>query len=103
ARGGGWRSAPPGQLPAPGRPGLRSTPLRQGSGPWDSLRQQGVALADRVARVDLHGLADRLEPGMLDTDRVAAGPDDVSDQPRPAGLDATDPHLAERLRGDGEE
>src|ERR1051325_10705473 len=67
ARAARWRSGPPPSA----RRDPRAARRRQGSETWDSLRQQGVALADRVARVDLHGLADRLEPGVLDADRVA--------------------------------
>src|ERR1051326_1211821 len=93
ARAAEWRSGPP--LPARRDP--RATRRRQGGETWDSLRQQGVALADRVARVDLHGLADRLEPGVLDADRVAARLDDVFDQRRLAGIHAVDVHLAEQI------
>src|SRR5712692_854716 len=68
-----------------------------------SLREQGVALADGVARVHLHRFGFRLEAGTLDADRVAAGLDRVFDQWRLTGIDPVDIDLAERVGGDGEE
>src|SRR5438874_4510026 len=103
ARFAGWRSVSSARRPPPGRRDLRSTRPRQGSGAWESLRQQSVALADRVAGVDLHGLGDRLEPGVLDAHSVAARLDDVLDERRLAGIHPVDVHLAERVRGDREE
>src|SRR5882762_701828 len=68
-----------------------------------SLWEQGVALADGVARVHLHRFGFRLEAGALDADRVAAGLDRVFDQWRLTGIDPVDVDLAERVRRDGKE
>src|SRR2546425_1215107 len=67
-----------------------------------SLREQGVALADGVARVHLHRFGFRLEAGVLDADRVAARLDRVFDQWRLTGIDPVDIDLAERVRRDGQ-
>src|SRR4029077_12063328 len=67
-----------------------------------SLREQGVALADGVGRVHLHGFGDRLEAGVLDPNRVATGLDRVLDQWRLTGIDPVDIDLAERVRGNGQ-
>src|SRR4029077_17610648 len=68
-----------------------------------SLREQGVALADGVARVHLHGFGYRLEAGVLDPNRVATGLDRVLDQWRLTGIHAVDVDLAERVGCDGQE
>src|SRR5438876_4346338 len=73
ARGAAWRCEPP----APFRPRARR-PLPAGrehrrAGLCGSFRVQGIALADRVSRVHMHWLGERLESGVLEADRVATG------------------------------
>src|SRR5689334_12362734 len=84
-------------------PASRMTDRTRGPPIMGSLGEQGVALADRVARVHLHGFGHRLEAGMLDAQAVAARLDRVFDDWRLSDVDAVDVDLAERIGRDREE